>query len=148
MNKPPTSRTVLSGGNRRSRMMPDASIPDWAAHKRHSKTPRQRERKAIAVGEARRNAVVALVRSTVAPVRKRGGAKYGPAPRQQPHERMQAPKPMDPVRRVDLYTSRLQRLPTDRQERRLCRLADLQARAEGLNVPGPKGRSTPKRGAR
>lgn len=108
----------------------------------------QVERAMWARRTARRNNTVALVRSLTTPARKRGGARYGRAPEKPTHERMQAPKPMDPVRRVDLYTSQLQSLPSDRQERQLCRFANQQARGEGLIVPGSKGRPTPKRGAR
>lgn len=35
--------------------------------------------------------------------RKRGGARYGPAPKNPPHERMQAPKPMSDDRRAEIY---------------------------------------------
>lgn len=50
----------------------------------------------------RRNDTVALVRSLTTPGRKRGGARYGPAPQKPPHERMQAPKPMSDDRRDEV----------------------------------------------
>lgn len=150
MSKVPISRTVSSSRERGH--TPNASLPNYAAHlARKTSTPRQRERKALAVGEARRNDTVALVRSLITPARKRGGARFGPAPKQPPHERMQAPMPMDPVRRIDVYAR--DRAPgrrglTDRQEeRQACRFASREARAVNLIVPGSKGRPTPKRKA-
>lgn len=45
------------------------------------------------------NDTVDLARSLTTPARKRGGARYGPAPEKTPHEGMQAPKRMDKGRR-------------------------------------------------
>lgn len=50
------------------------------------------------------NDTVALVKSLTTPQRKRGGAKYGPAPKNPPHERMQNPAPMSDDRRDEVYS--------------------------------------------
>jgi hypothetical protein len=94
----------------------------------------------------RRNSTVALVRSLSTPARKRGGARYGPAPTNPPHERMQAPRPMSAVVRADNWGEGGDRL-TDRQERQLYRMA-LRAGANISRGLDTKGRPTPKRGAR
>lgn len=94
---------------------------------------------------ARRNDTVELVRSLTTPVRKRGGARYGPAPEKPPHERMQAPEPMGAVVRADVYGEGSYRL-TDRQERQLYRMA-LRAGANISRGLDAKHRPTPKRKA-
>lgn len=56
--------------------------------------------------QVRRNATVELVRSLVTSTRKRGGARYGPAPEKPPHERMQSPAPMSEERRAEIHGRR------------------------------------------
>jgi hypothetical protein len=139
MNKPPTSRTVHSGHERRGRI-PDASIPDWAAHKRRQARP---------VGQ-RQRAAQALQPTA----RKRGGARFGPPPKELPHKRMQAPEPMLFLDRLDAYTADGARGLTHRQGRQFDRMSDRDARRDpdvavrAAALRGSKGRPTPKRGAR
>lgn len=131
---------------------PDGSLPPHMAHLRRKRrdrpTDRQRERKALAVGEVRRNDTVALVRSLTMPARKRGGARYGQAPDKPPHERMQAPKPMKSVVREQIYLAgRGLAGLTPRQHRQYCRMALLHDDGNVARSPWSKGRATPKRKA-
>jgi hypothetical protein len=81
------------------------------------------------------------------PARKRGGARYGPPPKNPPHERMQAPERMAAVVRADNYGNDGRGRLTSRQERQLYRMA-LRAGANIGRGIDAKGRATPKRGCR
>lgn len=83
----------------------------------------QIERAILARRRARRNVLVDLVREHTTPARKRGGARYGPAPKQPPHERMQAPTRMSDEQRSSNY-SRGRRGRTRRQTRQWLRMMD------------------------
>src|SRR5690348_15437652 len=106
----------------------------------------QAERAIWARRSARRNDTVALVRSLTTPGRKRGGARFGPAPKQPPHERMQSPEPMSAVVRADNYGNDGRGRLTDRQERQVYRMA-LRAGANIGRGIDAKGCPTPKRKA-
>lgn len=151
-----TKTPRITSGNREIRTIPDGSLPPHMEHlrpRRRDKAPASElsaaARAALveqARANARRNDTVALVRSLTTPARKRGGARYGPAPAEPPHPGMQAPEPMDKGRRLDIYTGRIHagrptRTLTRRQERQLRRKNPLR----GLYVG--KGRPTPKRKA-
>lgn len=85
-------------------------------------------------------------------VRKRGGAKYGPPPKNPPHERMQNPTPMGAVVRTQAYTGDGRTRLTARQERQLNRMvvrnADRHVATDLVrDLFSRKGRPTPKRKA-
>lgn len=139
----------VTGSRSEVNVPPDASLPPHMQHlrpkRRERPTERQRARKAAAVGEARRNETVEFVRSLQTPARKRGGARYGPAPAEPPHEGMRAPEPMSSERRVNAYL-RQNGFPsmTLRQMRQFVDMAERHDEAVGR--AGRKGRPTPKRG--
>lgn len=75
--------------------------------------------------------------------RKQPGRRYGPAPKNPPHQGMQAPKPMTGPRRYDLYTGSGRRFPTTRQARQLQRMAGRDEHRPLPRIDG-KASATPK----
>lgn len=143
----------ITSGFREVQTTPSASLPPHMEHLR----PKRRERAAQpsrAVRGARVNETVAFVHSLSTPARKQPGRRYGPAPKNPPHEGMQAPKPMDIDERLGHYFDEHGHM-TLRQERQVSRMSWRQLYRDEGQVDAieawpafnGKGRPTPKRKA-
>jgi hypothetical protein len=79
--------------------------------------------------------------------RKQTGRRYGPAPANPPHPRMQAPAPMRPDVRREVYASTGSALMMTR--RQMCQWERMAARDghDEFRSPSGKGSATPKRRA-
>lgn len=132
----------ITAAYREIQTTPPGSFPPHMQHLRPQRRARTRQAGRAVRGD-RVNDTVALVRSLTTPGRKRGGARFGPAPEKPTNERMQAPQPMSYAARQDAYT-RGGRGMTANQLMQAMRMRE--RRGEIIRWGG-KGRATPKREA-